>query len=70
MRQTAGGVDLDIVAPDGCEPEPVAVSVRNALLAAGLSNPSVNVRVVPAIDRNPATGKARRFIPLPSTPPT
>jgi hypothetical protein len=35
-----------------------------ALTLAGLSDPDVSIRAVPALPRNPETGKLRRFIPV------
>jgi len=38
--------------------------VRDSLYQAGLPGPQVTLRRVQALDRDPLTGKARRFIPL------
>jgi hypothetical protein len=38
--------------------------VRDSLRRAGLPGPQVTLRRVEALDRDPLTGKARRFIPL------
>ena len=38
------------------------------LRQAGLTGPAVSIRRVEALDRDPMTGKARRFIPLHARP--
>ena len=40
------------------------VRLRSALTLAGLSDPDVSIRAVPALPRDPETGKLRRFIPV------
>ena len=42
----------------------LAADVRDSLSQAGLPGPQVTLRQVEALDRDPLTGKARRFIPL------
>jgi hypothetical protein len=48
--------DLDVAA--------LTTDVRDSLRQAGLPGPRVTLRRVEALDRDPLTGKARRFIPL------
>ena len=48
--------DLDVAA--------LTTDVRDSLRQAGLPGPQVTLRRVEALDRDPLTGKARRFIPL------
>jgi phenylacetate-CoA ligase len=38
--------------------------LRNALAEAGLHHPTVTIQIVDHLQRNPETGKLRRFIPL------
>ena len=42
----------------------VAAAVEQSLRQAGLARPQVGFRRVGALDRDPMTSKARRFIPL------
>lgn len=42
----------------------VTAEIEHGLRQAGLPAPLVTVRPVAALDRDPLTGKARRFIPL------
>ena len=42
----------------------VRAAVEDSLRQAGLPGPLVTIRSVAALDRDPLTGKARRFIPL------
>ena len=42
----------------------MTAATEQTLRAAGLSRPQVTIRQVGALDRDPLTGKARRFIPL------
>ena len=46
------------------------LGVRDALRSAGLERATVELRCVDSIERNPATGKVRRFIPLDGAPGT
>ena len=48
--------DLDVAA--------LTTDVRDGLRHAGLPGPRVTLRRVEALDRDPLTGKASRFIPL------
>lgn len=64
VRQTPGGVDLAVVATAALDQTRLAQDVALSLAAAGVADPAVTVRRVAAIDRDPRTGKARRFIPL------
>ncbi len=44
----------------------LAAAVEDSLCRAGLTGPLVRIRRVGALDRDPLTGKARRFVPLPA----
>ena len=70
VRQTDRGADVTAVAPDLAAPDlaALAAAVQDALCQAGLSGPQVVIRRVDALDRDPLTGKARRFIPLGAVP--
>jgi hypothetical protein len=59
VRQTATGLDVAVVAVGG-----LAGRIASALERAGLPAPEVRVEFVDDVDRHPATGKARRFVPL------
>jgi phenylacetate-CoA ligase len=64
VRQTAGGIDLEVLAPGGVDADHLRGRVVAALADAGVPRPSVTVRAVPALDRDPRTGKLARFVPL------
>ena len=73
VRQTDRGADVTAVvggAPDLAAPDlaALAAAVQDALCQAGLSGPQVVIHRVDALDRDPLTGKARRFIPLGAAP--
>ena len=70
VRQTERGVAVDMVVDgdgvvDGAlDAAAVAESVEMSLRAAGVPDPRAAVHVVSALERNPETGKVRRFVPL------
>jgi phenylacetate-coenzyme A ligase PaaK-like adenylate-forming protein len=64
VRQTACGMDLAVLASAAIDREAIAAALRAALAAAGLRDPEVVVRAVPALERHPETGKVRRFLSL------
>ena len=64
VRQTARGIDVEIVTEGELNPPVLAAALAQSLRAAGLADPRVRVREVTDIARHPETGKARRFIPL------
>ncbi len=76
VRQTSRGADVAAIidgAPDpGPDPAPalvpglavLAADIEDGLRQAGLPAPLVTIRPVAALDRDPLTGKARRFVPL------
>ncbi|HJY55317.1 MAG TPA: hypothetical protein VJ418_02945, partial [Streptosporangiaceae bacterium] len=64
VRQTELGADVAAVADGDLDVAAVTAAVEDALRQAGLPGPQVTLRRVEALDRDPLTGKARRFIPL------
>lgn len=64
VRQTPRGVDLAVVATAALDQARLAKDLARSLAAAGVPDPEVSVRRIDAIERDPRTGKARRFIPL------
>src|SRR5580693_6616808 len=64
VRQTERGADLAVVVDGDLDAAALTVAVRDGLRQAGLPGPQVTLRRVEALDRDPLTGKARRFIPL------
>jgi phenylacetate-CoA ligase len=63
-HQTSTGITLHVVATDELDTDATAASVRDALRSAGVDHATVQLFRVSSIERNPATGKVRRFIPL------
>ena len=64
VRQTSTGIHVVVVAEDGLELEALRVDLSAALSGAGLADPETRVESAPTLDRDPATGKLRRFVPL------
>ena len=64
VRQTPAGIDLEALAVVSVNTNSLASSLMEALATAGLHHPSVTVRIVDHLQRNPETGKLRRFMPL------
>ena len=64
VRQTERGADVAAVADGDLDVTALAGALRDGLRQAGLADPRVTVRRVDAVDRDPLTGKARRFVPL------
>ena len=64
IRQTERGADIVAVIDGDFDPSAVAAAVKRSLRQAGLAAPQVGFRRVGALDRDPMTSKARRFIPL------
>jgi hypothetical protein len=66
VTQTAAGADVLVVGNpdlDACKPSLIA-----ALRHYGLADPTIEIGVVDRIPRHHATGKLKRFIPLPPMP--
>ena len=68
VRQTDRGADVTAVVDGAADLAALSAAVQDALRQAGLPGPQVMIRRVDALDRDPLTGKARRFIPLRATP--
>ena len=66
IRQTERGADIAAVMDGDPDQAELAAAVERSLRQAGVARPQVGIRRVRALDRDPMTGKARRFIPLPS----
>ena len=64
VRQTERGADLAAVIDGELDVAALTAAVRDSLRQAGLADPQVTLRRVQALDRDPLTGKASRFIPL------
>jgi hypothetical protein len=64
VHQTSTGITLHVVATDQLDTAATAAGVRDALRSAGLDHATVELLRVNSIERNPATGKVRRFIAL------
>jgi phenylacetate-coenzyme A ligase PaaK-like adenylate-forming protein len=66
VRQTLQGMDVQALAVVPFDPGTVAQWLVQALTEAGLDNPVISVSTVDHLQRNPETGKLRRFVPLQS----
>lgn len=64
IRQTPDGLDVEVVVHGDVDPSVLEADVRRALSEAGLRDPNVSVRIVDHLERDPATGKVRRLLPL------
>src|SRR5262249_56295798 len=60
-----GGRVLAVVHVDSAR---LAGRLAKALAKAGLHPPAITVRIVDHLERDPETGKLRRFVPLPAAP--
>ena len=65
VRQTRSGIEVDALASGVLDVADLRTRLTSALATAGLRDPKVDVRVVDDLERNAATGKLRRFLPLP-----
>ena len=64
LRQTSCGVDVDIVSAETINENKISQDIRELLITLGLSDPQVNVRQVPELERT-ANGKLKRYKALP-----
>ncbi len=62
--QTESGADVLVVA--NADVQSLVPAVVSAMQRYGLTEPSIRIRVVETLERNRATGKLKRFVPLPS----
>ena len=65
VRQTGDGIEVACVTGGDLDAAALAARLEHALRQAGLPGPRVSITLAEAITRDPKTGKARRFIPLP-----
>jgi phenylacetate-coenzyme A ligase PaaK-like adenylate-forming protein len=65
VRQTACGLDLDVVTGSGLDIASLASALRASLAGAGLPDATVDIHRVDELTRDEKTGKVRRFISLP-----
>jgi phenylacetate-coenzyme A ligase PaaK-like adenylate-forming protein len=64
VRQTERGADITAVIDGDFDSAALTAEVARSLRQAGVASPQVRFRRVGALDRDPMTSKARRFIPL------
>jgi phenylacetate-coenzyme A ligase PaaK-like adenylate-forming protein len=64
VRQTSTGIDVTAVVDHGLDLEVLRGDLSSALGGAGLAAPEVSVRSASNLERDAATGKLRRFVPL------
>ncbi|HVU61645.1 MAG TPA: hypothetical protein VHD58_08340 [Mycobacteriales bacterium] len=62
VTQTAGGVQVNVVADPSCDVAALASALRDSLERAGLENATAEVQRVDELARDPKTGKVRRFV--------
>jgi phenylacetate-coenzyme A ligase PaaK-like adenylate-forming protein len=67
VRQTPGGIDLDVIADSDADLTTVTDQLVQALERTGLKRPSVRVNAVEQLPRHTQTGKLSRFVPLRSS---
>jgi phenylacetate-CoA ligase len=67
VHQTPSGIDVFAVAADNLDVDDLTLQLRRALTDAGLGGAHVAVNRVDGLERQPASGKLRRFVPLPAT---
>jgi phenylacetate-coenzyme A ligase PaaK-like adenylate-forming protein len=65
VRQTPTGIDVTAVAEQPVDVAALRDHLGCALTDAGLADPDIAVRAASQLERDPATGKLRRFVPLP-----
>lgn len=64
VRQTRRGAAVAVELAEELPIQPIEEQLATSLRQAGLRQPTVDVRVVPAIERHPTSGKIRRFVPI------
>jgi phenylacetate-CoA ligase len=65
VQQTVRGIHVDVIGPGGIDEAALCRSLTFTLVTAGLTDPEVTISTTESIDRNPETGKLRRFIQTP-----
>ncbi len=66
VHQTPCGINVLAVATDGLDVDDLSLHLRRALTDAGLDGAEVAVNRVDGLARQAASGKLRRFVPLPA----
>jgi phenylacetate-CoA ligase len=64
VHQTPGGIDVFAVATDSLDVDDLTLKLRRALAEAGLDSAEVAVKRVDGLERQAASGKLRRFVPI------
>jgi phenylacetate-coenzyme A ligase PaaK-like adenylate-forming protein len=64
VQQTRCGIAVSVQSDHPADLDFIRGRLRSALTRAGLQDPDVSIHAVPALPRNPETGKLRRFIPV------
>lgn len=64
VTQTLCGVDISAITAADFDADEFTARLMRALAEAGLDGPVVRTRAVDRLDRNPGSGKFRRFVPL------
>jgi phenylacetate-CoA ligase len=64
VRQTADGIDVDVLPAGDLDAEDLRDRLEDALATAGLPQPRVGVRAVAGLGRDARTGKLARFVSL------
>jgi phenylacetate-coenzyme A ligase PaaK-like adenylate-forming protein len=62
VHQVDGGVDVDVVTTDTLDIDALTADLHRALSGAGLAEPNVRLRVVPALRRDSRSGKLATFV--------
>ena len=63
--QTDGGVDVLVVAT--ADVQSLIPALVSAMQRHGVTSPSIQMRTVESLDRHQASGKLKRFVPLPDS---
>ena len=66
VHQATSGINVFAVATDGLDVDDLTLQLRRALADAGLGDAHVAVNRVDRLERQPASGKLRRFVPIPA----
>jgi hypothetical protein len=64
VRQTPTGLDVAAIATGPVDTDELRTRLERALVDAGIPDAGVAVGLVDRLDRDPRTGKIRRFVPL------
>lgn len=68
VRQTASGVEIDVVARDEIDLTALTERITHDLVDAGLRDPEVVLRAIDEAPRNPRTGKVARIVTFEPAP--